>query len=136
MSDTVTLIERWQQRAGEVKQETIALYLAMRDPRVPRQAKLLIWLILGYAFSPVDLIPDFIPVLGYLDDLILIPIGVTLAVRMIPDELMAEYRLQAKTAAAQPGLAGKMVAGLIILFWAGLLIFFAARLAELYHTVA
>lgn len=136
MSDTVTLIERWQKRAGEVKQETIALYLAMRDPRVPWQAKLLIWLVLGYAFSPVDLIPDFIPVLGYLDDLILIPIGVSLAVRMIPDELMAECRLHAATAAAQPGLSGKMVAGLIILIWLGLLIFFAARLLRMVHAVA
>lgn len=132
----MTIVQRWRQRAHTVKRETIALYLAMRDPRVPWQAKLLIWLILGYAFSPVDLIPDFIPVFGYLDDLLLIPLGVSLAVRMIPADLMAECRLQAGSAAAQPGLAGKVVAGLIILLWLGLLLFFASRFNALYHTVA
>jgi uncharacterized membrane protein YkvA (DUF1232 family) len=67
-----------------------AIYLAYKDPRVPWYAKLLATCVVAYALSPVDLIPDFIPILGYLDDLILVPLGIYLVIKMIPDEVMAE----------------------------------------------
>jgi uncharacterized membrane protein YkvA (DUF1232 family) len=86
----------WKRWAGRLKSETHALYLAYRDPRVPWYAKLFAALVVGYAFSPIDLIPDPIPVLGYLDDLILIPLGVALAVRMIPEDVLSESRQKAR----------------------------------------
>ncbi|MBA3584024.1 MAG: DUF1232 domain-containing protein [Gemmatimonadetes bacterium] len=88
---------RWRQQVRQLKQEVHALSLACRDPRVPWYAKFLAAGIVAYAFSPVDLIPDFIPVLGYLDDLVLIPLGVLLVQAMIPDSVMADCR--AKTQA-------------------------------------
>jgi uncharacterized membrane protein YkvA (DUF1232 family) len=85
----------WQQHARRLKRETYALYLATRDPRVPWYAKALAACVVAYALSPLDLIPDFVPILGYLDDLILLPLGVTLALRMIPPAVMAESRSHA-----------------------------------------
>ncbi|MBI5583607.1 MAG: DUF1232 domain-containing protein, partial [Deltaproteobacteria bacterium] len=75
-------LEKLRQRARRLQAETYALYLATRDPRTPWHAKLLVAGIVAYAFSPIDLIPDFVPVLGYLDDLILLPLGVALAVKL------------------------------------------------------
>ena len=89
-------LEEWKQWARRLKSETHALYLAYRDPRVPWYAKLFAALVVGYAFSPIDLIPDSIPVLGYLDDLILVPLGVALAVRMIPEDVLSESRQKAR----------------------------------------
>ena len=86
----------WKRWAGRLKSETHALYLAYRDPRVPWYAKLFAALVVGYAFSPIDLIPDSIPVLGYLDDLILVPLGVALVVRMIPEDVLSESRQKAR----------------------------------------
>ena len=91
----MTFFASWKARALQLKAETYAIYLAYRDPRVPWHARLFAACVVGYAFSPIDLIPDFIPVLGYLDDLILIPLGITLALRMIPPEVMAECRQKA-----------------------------------------
>jgi uncharacterized membrane protein YkvA (DUF1232 family) len=85
-------IEKWKQRANQLKIEIHAIYLAYKDPRVPWYARIFAACVVGYAFSPIDLIPDFIPVLGYLDDLILIPLGVVLALKMIPKEVMVECR--------------------------------------------
>ena len=89
------VIERWKDRVKLLRTETYAIYLAYKDPRVPWYSKVFIALIIGYAFSPIDLIPDFIPVLGYLDDLILVPIGIVIALKMIPDEVMQECKLKA-----------------------------------------
>lgn len=89
-------LEAWRRWARRLKSETYALYLAYKDPRVPWHAKLFAALVVGYAFSPIDLIPDLIPVLGYLDDLILVPLGVALAVRMIPEDVLAESRREAR----------------------------------------
>jgi len=89
-------MEFWKQKARELKLQTYALVCAYRDPRVPWYAKGLIALVVAYAFSPIDLIPDFIPVLGYLDDLVIIPLGVCLALRMIPPQVMEECRAKAK----------------------------------------
>ena len=89
-------LEKWKGWAERLKAETYALYLAYGDPRMPFHAKLVAALVVGYAFSPIDLIPDSIPVLGYLDDLLLVPLGVALAVRMIPAELLSESRQRAR----------------------------------------
>ena len=78
-----------------MRKEVVALYLAGRDPRTPRAAKLLALAVAAYALSPIDLVPDVIPVLGYLDDALLLPLGVLLVVRLISDELMEEFRYQA-----------------------------------------
>jgi uncharacterized membrane protein YkvA (DUF1232 family) len=86
------VVERLKRWAGRLKAELYALYLAYRDPRVPLYARVFAACVVGYAFSPIDLIPDPIPVLGYLDDLVLIPLGVTFAVKMIPAPVLAECR--------------------------------------------
>jgi uncharacterized membrane protein YkvA (DUF1232 family) len=85
-----------------VKRDVHALYLAGRDPRVPWYAKALAVVVAGYALSPIDLIPDFIPVLGYLDDVILVPLGILLVIRLIPPEIMAEHRDLAAAAQERP----------------------------------
>lgn len=92
----------WKQRAKQFKSEIYALYFACRDPRVPWHVKAFIAFVVGYAFSPIDLIPDFIPVLGYLDDLLLVPLLAALAVRMIPAQVMTEAREQARTLQSKP----------------------------------
>ncbi len=91
-------MESWKEKARELKVQTLALFFAYRDPRVPWYAKGWIAVVVAYAFSPIDLIPDFIPVLGYLDDLVLIPLGVALALKMIPVGVMEESRVKARDA--------------------------------------
>ena len=88
-------LERWKRRARRLKTELHALYLAYKDPRVPWYARAFAACVVGYAFSPIDLIPDPIPILGYLDDLVLVPLGIVLALKMIPPEVMAECREEA-----------------------------------------
>lgn len=82
-------------RARALKREAYALSIAMRDPRTPWYARAFLALVVAHTFSPIDLIPDFIPVLGYLDDLIITPLGIFLALKMIPPAVMAEARQQA-----------------------------------------
>jgi len=112
---------RWRARARELKIQVHALLLAYRDPRTPWYAKALAALVAAYAVSPIDLIPDFIPVLGQLDDLLLVPLGVALAVRMIPREVLADCRAKAREASARP-LAGRWPAALaVVAVWVVLL---------------
>ena len=89
------MIARLRRWARVIKRDVLALYLATRDPRVPWYAKAMAACVAAYALSPIDLIPDFIPVLGYLDDLILLPLGILLAVRLVPPAIMAELRAEA-----------------------------------------
>jgi uncharacterized membrane protein YkvA (DUF1232 family) len=110
-------IEAWKQRARQFKMETYAVYLAYKDPRVPWHARLFAALVVGYAFSPIDLIPDPIPILGYLDDLILIPLGVMLALRMIPPNVLAECREKAQAIANQGKPMNWAAAAVIIGIW-------------------
>jgi uncharacterized membrane protein YkvA (DUF1232 family) len=84
-------MKRW---ARAVKRDLAAIWLAARDPRVPWYAKLMAAAVVAYALSPIDLIPDFIPVLGYLDDLLIVPAGILLTVRVIPADLLTEFRAQ------------------------------------------
>jgi len=113
----VNRLERWKRRARELKQEVHALALACKDPRVPWYAKALAVVIVAYALSPIDLIPDFIPVLGYLDDLILVPLGIYLVLRMIPQEVMTECRQRAKASSNQKRRTNWFVAIVIIAIW-------------------
>jgi uncharacterized membrane protein YkvA (DUF1232 family) len=94
-------LDRLKKRANGLKGDTYALYLAYRHPGVPWYAKAWAALVVAYAFSPIDLVPDFIPVLGYLDDLVLIPLGVGLAIRMVPTPIMSECRQQAQSYLSQ-----------------------------------
>jgi uncharacterized membrane protein YkvA (DUF1232 family) len=110
----VNRLERWKQRARELKQEVHALALACKDPRVPWYAKLVAVSIVAYALSPIDLIPDFIPVLGYLDDLILVPLEISLLLKIIPPEVIRDCRDKASAARIQ----GQWIAaGVIIAIW-------------------
>lgn len=96
------MLKRLKIWARTIKRDVHALYLASRDPRVPWFAKAVAVLVAGYALSPIDLIPDFIPVLGYLDDIVLVPLGVLLVVRLIPEAIMAEHRAAAALAQERP----------------------------------
>lgn len=94
-SYSLTIISSLKQWARAIKRDAVALWLAARDPRVPCYAKVVAGAVAAYALSPIDLIPDFIPVLGYLDELIILPIGIVLAVKLVPAVLMAEFRAEA-----------------------------------------
>src|SRR3954447_9575037 len=117
-------IKAW---ARNLKRDSHAIYLASRDPRVPWYAKALAVAVAAYALSPIDLIPDFIPVLGYLDDLIIVPLGIFLVVRLIPPEIMAGHRAAAAVAASRPvsrGAAAVIVAiWIVCTFFAGWLVY-------------
>lgn len=113
-------IERWKKRASLLKTEVYALYLAYKDKRTPWYARIFAAVVVGYAFSPIDLIPDPIPILGYLDDLVLVPLGALLAVRMIPAQVMEESRLKAREVMAQGKPVNKVAAAVIVLIWIGL----------------
>jgi uncharacterized membrane protein YkvA (DUF1232 family) len=91
-------LDRWKQWARIIKRDVHAIYLASRDPRVPWYAKLTALAVTAYALSPINLIPDFIPVIGCLDDLIVVPLGILLVIRLIPREVMAEHRARAEAA--------------------------------------
>ena len=111
-----------KKRALILKSETYTLYLAYKDPRTPWYAKIFTGLVVAYAFSPIDLIPDFIPILGYLDDLILVPLGISLALKMIPQEVMAECRQRAQEEMSAGKPVNWAAAIVIILVWVGLAI--------------
>ena len=110
-------IERLKQKSRHLKIEIYALYLAYRDPRVPWYAKAFVALVVGYALSPIDLIPDFIPVLGYLDDLILIPLGVAVALKMIPEKVMEDCRIRSKEVMSKKKPINRIAAVVIICIW-------------------
>src|ERR1700674_698330 len=106
---------RWRGRGRSLRQEVLAIYFAARDPRTPWYAKALALCVAGYALSPIDLIPDFIPVLGYLDDLIIVPLGIMAVVKLIPPEIMAEHRAAAAMAAERP--MSRIAATVIVVIW-------------------
>ncbi len=98
----MTMIDRAKQWARTIKRDVVVLWLAARHPRTPWYAKVAAAMVAAYALSPIDLIPDFIPVLGYLDDLIIVPIGILLVVKLIPDDLVAELRTEAAAREGRP----------------------------------
>ena len=125
-----SLFERIKIKAREIKAETFTLALAYKSPATPWYAKVFAAVVVAYAFSPIDLIPDFIPVLGYLDDIVLVPLGITLALKMIPEEALAEARLEAQEAFPDGKPKNWLVGAIIILIWvllAALVIFWSVR---------
>lgn len=112
--------EQLRQWARTLKREVVALWIAARDPRTPVAACLVAAAVAAYALSPIDLIPDFIPVLGQLDDLLIVPLGIVLAVRMIPPDLMAGFRHQAEARSTRP--RSLYAAALIGLIWLAALV--------------
>lgn len=128
------MFARLKERAAALKREAFALSIAVRDRRVPWYARAVMILVLAYAFSPIDLIPDFIPVLGYLDDLVLIPLGVALAMKMVPAQVMREARQQALELEQRGKPFSWLGAVIIIALWliaAGLVIWWIVRAANL-----
>jgi uncharacterized membrane protein YkvA (DUF1232 family) len=109
------MLSRVKAWARDLNRDGYAIYLASRDPRMPWYAKILAVAVAAYALSPIDLIPDFIPVIGYLDDLIILPLGIWLVVSFVPDEIMVEYRAKADEAVGRPSSRAGMTA--IILLW-------------------
>ncbi len=114
---TMYILKRWSARAATLKKSTHALYLAMRDPRVPRPAKLVIAGIVAYALSPIDLIPDFIPVLGLLDELILLPLAISLAIKLIPPRIWEDCRERASSAIESDVQGSRVVVFVIVAIW-------------------
>ena len=116
----------WRQRVRDLKRDVVALALAMRDPRVPWYAKAIGACVVAYALSPIDLIPDFVPVLGLLDDLVLVPLGLLAVRRLIPPDILAEHRIAAAAIIERPvshaGAVGVMVvwglAACLLVYWA------------------
>ncbi len=113
---TLSTLQRW---ARQLKQQTLTVYFAARDPRTPWFVRLLALLVAAYALSPIDLIPDFIPVIGYLDDLLLLPLGIALVVRLTPPDVIAAARIKAEQAAERPVSRGAAV--FIVALWLSLL---------------
>lgn len=114
--------------ARRIKRDLVVLYLAVRDPRVPWYVKLLAGVVIAYALSPIDLIPDFIPVFGYLDDLVLVPLGLLLVIRLMPPGLIDQYRGEAERMGRVP--ASRKAAAAIIVIWLILAVGMAAWVFE------
>ena len=110
------MLNQLKARARALKNEAYAMYLATKDPRTPWYAKALVFFVVAHTFSPIDLIPDFIPVIGYLDDLIITPGGLWLAVWMIPPEVLAEARVKAASQGVDRSV-GKIGAVIIVALW-------------------
>ncbi len=113
----MALLVELKQRARYLKAETFALYLAARDPRTPWYAKLLVAGIVAYVFSPIDLIPDFVPVLGYVDDLILIPLGIALAIKLVPHSILVECRARAQQTTQNRKPVSRIAGAVIVVIW-------------------
>ena len=124
------LIEGLKEKAHQLKQQTFVLYLAYRSPRTPWYAKVFGALVVAYAFSPIDLIPDFVPVLGYLDDLILVPLGISIALKMIPEDVLVEAREKAEHEFVDGKPKNWYAGAIIILIWVivlALVVFWTVR---------
>ena len=125
------LLAHWRQAARRLKAETLALYFSIRDPRTPWYARLAGALVVAYALSPLDLIPDFVPVLGYLDDLILVPLGLWLTLKLIPPQVMADNRARAAAASERP--VSRAAAAIIVLIWLAAVGLTGLAVARLLH---
>jgi uncharacterized membrane protein YkvA (DUF1232 family) len=122
------MMTTWQERVRDLKRDVVAIAFAMRDPRVPWYAKAVGSCVVAYALSPIDLIPDFVPVLGLVDDLVLVPLGLLLVVRLIPADILAEHRVAAAALVERPvSRAGAVAVIAIWLVAAASLAFFVGR---------
>jgi uncharacterized membrane protein YkvA (DUF1232 family) len=130
MEKPKSVFERIKARARDLKKETYALALAYRHPRTPWYAKVFAAVVVAYAFSPIDLVPDFIPILGYLDDLILVSLGINLALKMIPREVLDDARARAEVEFMDGKPRNWLAGAVIILIWvavAALAVFWMVR---------
>lgn len=114
------MFEKLKQVARRLKAETFALYLAARHPDTPWYAKLLVAAIVAYAFSPIDLIPDFIPIVGYLDDLVLLPLGIALAIKLVPPAVLAECRARAHEVMVNGKPVSRVAGVVVVVVWLAL----------------
>jgi uncharacterized membrane protein YkvA (DUF1232 family) len=124
------MLDQLKARARQLKREVHTIAIAARDPRTPWYAKALIFFVVAHTLSPIDLIPDFIPVLGYLDDLIITPGGLWLAIRLIPAEVLADARSAAQNMDENAGRIGALLVVLLWLITAALVIFFILRFTK------
>ena len=113
----MSVITRWKGRVRHLKTETYAVYLASKDPRVPWYAKALIVFVVAHTLSPIDLIPDFIPVIGYLDDLIITPLGIALAVKLIPGDVLEECREKSRDILLEDKPKKLWAAAVVVMIW-------------------
>lgn len=125
--------EKLRKRARGLKQEVYALYLAARDPRTPWHARALASLVAAYALSPLDLIPDFVPVLGHLDDLVIVPLGVFIALKMVPPQVMADARKRSEELLSQGKPISLAGAVLVIAFWLLVIAVVLRSMAEIFR---
>lgn len=123
------MLHRLRNWARRVKRDVLVLWLAARDPRTPWQAKVLAGLVAAYALSPIDLIPDFIPVLGYLDDLLIVPAGIWLTLRLLPIALVEELRIEAQAISDRP--TSRTAAVVVIIIWVALTVLVGAAIWRL-----
>lgn len=112
-----SMLRNWKEFVRKLKEDIYTLYLASRDPRIPLVAKVVLVLTVAYAFSPIDLVPDFIPVLGYLDDLLLLPLGIWLSIKLMPDDVLEEYRQKARQELQRPRKTNYTMAAVIVIIW-------------------
>lgn len=134
MGIAMSLLDELKQRARRLKAETFALYLAARHPDTPWYAKVLIGAIVAYAFSPIDLIPDFIPVIGYLDDLVLIPLGIGLAIKLVPAPVLNECRARAQEVMANGKPVSRVAGAVVVIIWLALAALCAAWIHKAFTT--
>lgn len=127
-------MQNWKQQLRKLKRETYTIYLACKDSRVPWYARVLAAIVVAYALSPIDLIPDVIPILGYLDDLILMPLGIMLVLRMIPPVVLTQCREQAETAMVQDKPTSWIAAVVVVAIWVLLGILAVEILSALLHS--
>ena len=130
----ISWFEKIKDKARKLKGQTYTLYLAYRHPATPWYAKVFAAVVVGYAFSPIDLIPDFIPVLGYLDDILLVPLGITLALKMVPEEARISAREQAEKELENSSPHGWFIAAIIVMIWLVLLIMLVIYIVRLVRT--
>ncbi|UOE95163.1 YkvA family protein [Alkalihalobacillus sp. LMS39] len=123
-------IKAW---AKKIKQQLFVLYFAYKDERVPWYAKVFTICVVAYAFSPIDLIPDFIPILGYVDDVILVPMGILLALKMIPNEVILECEVKAKEMINRRKPKNWIVGSLIILLWSIIMFWVILKVFQLFR---
>src|SRR4051794_14423 len=112
-----SMLQHLKERARRLKADLYALYLAYKDPRTPWYARIVVACVVGYAFSPIDLIPDPIPIIGYLDDLVLVPLGIALAVKLIPPDVLHDSRLRARETLKDGKPTNWIAAGVIVAIW-------------------
>lgn len=128
------MIRKLKEKAHQLQIEAYALFIAMRDPRVPWYARVFTGLVIAHTFSPIDLIPDFIPVVGYLDDLVITPVGIAIALKMIPEEVMVDARSKASEMMEQGKPVSKAGVMLVIAIWIILIIAILAAIIRAVRT--